>query len=85
MKREVGSFLHNAKYSWNRMKEITGENDLGIFGFQIQFSNRFLDIMLQELNELDLGNFALYQLLNNMDNIMAKESEELENIQKELM
>ena len=85
MKREVGSFLHNAKYSWNRMKEITGENDLGIFSLQIQFSNRFLDIMLQELKELDLGNFALYQLLNNMDNIMAKESEELENIQKELM
>ena len=67
------------------MKEITGENDLGIFSLQIQFSNRFLDIMLQELKELDLGNFALYQLLNNMDNIMAKESEELENIQKELM
>ena len=85
MKREVGSFLHNAKYSWNRMKEITGENDLGIFGLQIQFANRFLDIMLQELKELDLGNFALYQLLNNMDNIMAKESEEFENIQKELM
>ena len=41
--------------------------------------------MLEELKELDLGNFALYQLLNNMDNIMAKESEELENIQKELM
>ena len=67
------------------MKEITGENDLGIFCLEIQFSNRFLDIMLQELKELDLGNFALYQLLNNMDNIMAKESEELENIQKELM
>ena len=41
--------------------------------------------MLQELNELDLGNFAIYQLLNNMDNMMAKKSEELENIQKELM
>ena len=42
-------------------------------------------MMLQELNELDLGNFAIYQLLNNMDNMMAKKSEELENIQKELM
>ena len=41
--------------------------------------------MLQQLKELDLGNFALYQLLNNMDNIIAQETEELENIQKQLV
>ena len=31
MRREVGSFLNTAKYSWSRMKEITGQNDLGYF------------------------------------------------------
>ena len=41
--------------------------------------------MLQQLKELDLGNFALYQLLNNMDNIISQETEELENIQKQLV
>ena len=41
--------------------------------------------MLQQLKELDTGNFALYQLLNNMDNIIAQETEELENVQKDLM
>ena len=92
-RREVGSFINNARSSWRRIKEITGEEDLGkslqlnsfIRRFQGITLYIFSDIMLQQLKELDLGNFALYQLLNNMDNIIAQETEELENIQKQLV
>ena len=61
--------ISTCEVSWARIREITGEDDL--------------DIMLDQFNEVERENFALFNFINEMNNNIEQKTEDIENIQKQ--
>ena len=68
-RREMEQLISTCEVSWARIREITGEDDL--------------DIMLDQFNEVERENFALFNFINEMNNNIEQKTEDIENIQKQ--
>ena len=68
-RREMEQLISTCEVSWARIREITGEDDL--------------DVMLDQFNEVERENFALFNFINEMNNNIEQKTEDIENIQKQ--
>jgi len=68
-RREMEQLISTCEVSWARIQEITGEDNL--------------DIMLDQFNEAERENFALFNFINEMNNNIEQQTEDIENIQKQ--
>lgn len=68
-RREMEQLISTCEVSWTRIREITGEDDL--------------NVMLDQFNEVERENFALFNFINEMNNNIEQKTEDIENIQKQ--
>ena len=68
-RREMEQLISTCEVSWARIREIAGEDDL--------------DVMLDQFNEVERENFALFNFINEMNNNIEQKTEDIENIQKQ--